>query len=77
MKHAGTRVEDAEYDLFQRTAASIGTTPSDALRIFIYSFNEYHGFPYPVRSRRMEVEPFQTEEDATRFATEFAMEALK
>lgn len=77
MKHAGTRVEDAEYDLFQRTAASIGTTPSDALRIFIYSFNEYHGFPYPVRSRRMEVEPFQTEEDATRFATELAIEALK
>ena len=77
MKYAGTRVEDAEYDLFQRTAASIGTTPSDALRIFIYSFNEYHGFPYTVRSRRMEVEPFQTEEDATRFATELAMEALK
>ena len=41
MKHAGTRVEDAEYDLFQRTAASIGITPSDALRIFIYSFNDY------------------------------------
>lgn len=77
MKHAGTRVEDAEYDLFQRTAANIGITPSDALRIFIYSFNDYHGFPYPVRSRRMEVEPFQTEEDATRFATELAMEALK
>ena len=77
MKHAGTRVEDAEYDLFQRTAASIGITPSDALRIFIYSFNDYHGFPYPVRSRRMEVEPFQTEEDATRFATELAMETLK
>ena len=77
MKQASTRVEDAAYDLFQRTAASIGTTPSDALRIFIYSFNEYHGFPYPVRSRRMEVEPFQTEEDATRFATELAMEALK
>ena len=77
MKYAGTRVEDAEYDLFQRTAASIGTTPSDALRIFIYSFNDYHGFPYPVRNCRMEVEPFQTEEDATRFATELAMEALK
>ena len=75
MKQASTRVEDAAYDLFQRTAASIGTTPSDALRIFIYSFNDYHGFPYPVRSRRMEVEAFQTEEDATRFATELAMEA--
>ena len=75
MKQASTRVEDAAYDLFQRPAASIGTTPSDALRIFIYSFNDYHGFPYPVRSRRMEVEAFQTEEDATRFATELAMEA--
>ena len=77
MKQASTRVEDAEYDLFQKTAASIGTTPSDALRIFIYSFNDYHGFPYPVRSRRMEVEAFQTEEDATRFATELAMEAIQ
>ena len=77
MKQASTRVEDAAYDLFQKTAASIGTTPSDALRIFIYSFNDYHGFPYPVRSRRMEVEAFQTEEDATRFATELAMEAIQ
>ena len=72
MKQASTRVEDAAYDLFQKTAASIGTTPSDALRIFIYSFNDYHGVPYPVRSHRMEVEAFQTEEDATRFATELA-----
>ncbi|MBQ8094403.1 MAG: translation repressor RelB [Clostridia bacterium] len=77
MKQASTRVEDAAYDLFQKTAASIGTTPSDALRIFIYSFNDYHGFPYPVRSRRMEVEAFQTEEDATRFATELAMEVIQ
>ena len=77
MKQAATRVEDEEYELFQKTAASIGTTPSDALRIFIYSFNDYHGFPYPVRSRRMEIEAFQTEEDATRFATDFAMEALR
>ena len=45
MRQAVTRVEDEEYELFQKTAASIGTTPSDALRIFIYSFNDYHGFP--------------------------------
>ena len=32
---------------------------------------------YPVRSRRMEIEAFQTEEDATRFATDLAMEALR
>lgn len=77
MRQAATRVEDSEYILFQKTAASIGTTTADALRMFIYAFNDYHGFPYPVQSRRMQVEAFETEEDATRFATELAMETLQ
>ena len=77
MKQAATRIEDAEYDLFQKTAASLGTTTADALRIFIYSFNDHHGFPYPVQSRRMKIEAFETEEEATRFATDLAMETLK
>ena len=38
MKQAVTRVEDKEYDLFQETAANIGTTTADALRMFIYAF---------------------------------------
>ena len=54
MKQAATRIEDKEYELFQKTAASVGTTTADALRIFIYSFNDHHGFPYPVQSRRMQ-----------------------
>ena len=77
MKQAVTRVEDKEYDLFQETAANIGTTTADALRMFIYAFNDHHGFPYAVQSRRMQVEAFETEEEATRFATDYAMEALK
>ena len=77
MRQAATRIEDSEYDLLQRTAASIGTTTSDVLRMFIYAFNDHHGFPYPVQSRRMQIEAFTTEEDATRFATELAMETLK
>ena len=77
MKQAATRIEDQEYELFQRTAANIGTTTADVLRMFIYAFNDHHGFPYPVQSRRMEVEAFETEEDATRFATDLAMEAFK
>ena len=77
MRQAATRIEDSEYDLFQRTAASIGTTTSDVLRMFIYAFNDHHGFPYPVQSRRMQIEAFTTEEVATRFATELAMETLK
>ncbi|MBQ9058346.1 MAG: hypothetical protein IJ125_04100 [Atopobiaceae bacterium] len=76
MRQATTRVEDAEYELFQQTAANIGTTTSDALRMFIYAFNDHHGFPYPVRSKRMKVEAFETEEDATRFATDLALEML-
>ena len=70
MKQAATRIEDEEYELFQKTAASIGTTTADALRIFIYSFNDHH----PVQSRRMQTEAFETEEEATRFATDLAME---
>lgn len=77
MKQATTRVDDLEYELFQRTATNIGTTTSDALRMFIYAFNDHHGFPYLVQSKRMLVEAFDTEEEATKFATDFAMEALK
>lgn len=77
MKQAATRIDDREYELFQKTAASIGTTTADALRMFIYAFNDHHGFPYPVQSKRMEIEAFETEEDATRFATELALEKLK
>lgn len=77
MKQAATRIEDQEYELFQKTAANIGTTAADALRMFIYAFNDHHGFPYLVQSRRMQLEAFETEEDATKFATELAMEAIK
>lgn len=76
MKQAVTRVEDAEYELFQKTATSLGTTPSDALRMFIYAFNDHHGFPYAVQSRRMQVEAFETEEEATEFATNLAEEIM-
>ena len=77
MKQAATRIEDKEYELFQKTAANIGTTTADALRMFIYAFNDHHGFPYIVQSRRMQLEAFETEEDATKFATYMALEALK
>lgn len=56
---------------------AIGTTTADALCMFIYAFNDHHGFPYPVQSRRMQVEPFDTEEEATEFATDIALEMIK
>ena len=76
MKQAVTRVEDSEYELFQKTASSLGTTPSDVLRMFIYAFNDHHGFPYAVQSRRLQVEAFGSEEEATKFATDLAMETI-
>ena len=77
MKQAATRIDGQEYELFQKTAANIGTTTADALRMFIYAFNDHHGFPYPVQSKRMQLEAFETEEEATKFATDLAMEAFK
>lgn len=77
MKQATTRIEDNEYELFQQTAANIGTTTSDVLRMFIYAFNDHHGFPYPVKSLRMQPEPFETEEDATDFITKLSLEAIQ
>ena len=76
MMQATTRVSDEQYEVFKQTAAAIGTTPADALRMFIHAFNERHGFPYEVTTSKPIVEPFSTEEEATRFATSIAMETL-
>ncbi len=77
MKQAVTRAEDKEYDLFQETAANIGTTTSDALHIFIYAFNDYHGFRYSFQSHRIQVQPFETKKEATEFTTDLAMEIME
>lgn len=72
-----TRVDDEQGELFKETAKRLGTTPSDALRMFVASFNACGGFPYEVRlSEPLSVEPFQTEEEATDFATAYAEELL-
>lgn len=76
MRQTATRVDDEQYELFKATTRSIGTTPADALRMFIYAFNEHRGFPYEVRTSKPVVEPFDSEEDATRFATSLSMGVL-
>ena len=45
--------------------------------MFIYAFNDHHGFPYPVQSRRMLIEAFEMEEEAMDFATDLAMEMME
>ncbi|EEJ54623.1 type II toxin-antitoxin system RelB/DinJ family antitoxin [Mobiluncus mulieris] len=77
LKQAVTRVEEQQYELFRRTTRELGTTPADALRMFIYAFNSHRGFPYEVRSLQpVDVEPFTNEADATRFATTLSLEAI-
>ena len=76
LKQAVTRVEQSQYDLFKETTARIGTTPADALRMFIYAFNENRGFPYQPRSRVTAPAPYQTEDEATDELYRLGMEAL-
>lgn len=44
-----TKLPMEEKELFTETAESLGMTPSAAIRIFVRKFNEYQGFPFPVR----------------------------
>lgn len=63
-----TRVSDQQAELFKDTAARLGTTASDVLRMFIASFNAAGGFPY--------AEPFDSEREATDFADAMSMRML-
>ncbi|MCL2735456.1 MAG: hypothetical protein FWD75_02355 [Propionibacteriaceae bacterium] len=44
-----TRVEKAQDQLFRETTRRLGTTPADALRVFVAAFNQNRGFPFDVR----------------------------
>ncbi|MDR1422437.1 MAG: hypothetical protein LBI64_06195, partial [Coriobacteriales bacterium] len=44
-----TKLPVDEKKLFTETAASLGMTPSAAIRVFVCKFNEYQGFPFAVR----------------------------
>ena len=41
-----TKVTKSEKDAFVKTCAQIGTTPSNALRMFVSAFNRRGGFPF-------------------------------
>ena len=68
-----TRGDDEQAALFKETTRQLGTTPADALRMFISAFNDYRGFPYEVRLPRNDVEPFASERDATEYASRLAL----
>lgn len=75
-----TRVDDYEAERFRETTRQLGTTPSDALRIFVSSFNAHRGFPFEIRlpeSAALPVEPFESEADAADFSDHLAMEMMR
>ena len=75
-KQLATRVAEEEERRFREITRAIGTTPSDALRMFISQFNLVGGFPYTPRIQPVEVEAFDTEEDAAQFATHLARKMI-
>lgn len=71
-KQIATRVAVDEERRFREITRALGTTPSDALRMFVSAFNLAGGFPYTPRLRPVEVEAFDNEADAARFSTALA-----
>ena len=63
-----TRVDESQDRMFREVTRRLGTTPADAMRVFVAAFNQHRGFPFDVQLPP-DVEPFATEEDATDFAS--------
>jgi DNA-damage-inducible protein J len=61
-----TRLDEDQDRLFRETARRLGTTPADAMRVFVAAFNAHRGFPFDVRLST-EAKPFETEEEADEF----------
>jgi len=70
-----TRVDEQQNRKFREITRAIGTTPADALRIFIASFNTEGGFPFDVKIKKT-VEAFENEEEATSFATKVSRRTI-
>jgi DNA-damage-inducible protein J len=76
-KQLATRVDAEQEKKFRETTYRLGTTPADALRMFIATFNECRGFPYDVRiMTKTEAEPFDNEDDAVDFATRISKRTI-
>ena len=66
MVQLATRVDDASGEKFKSITKRLGTTPADAMRMFVMAFNANQGFPYDVRLSASS-EPFRTEDEALDF----------
>jgi DNA-damage-inducible protein J len=71
-----TRVDQEQNRKFRATTKKLGTTPADALRMFIAAFNAEGGFPYQPKLKAPVVEAFDNEEDAADFASHLAQRMI-
>ena len=46
METITAKVKDSEKTLFKETCDNIGTSPSNAIRMFVSAFNKRGGFPF-------------------------------
>lgn len=76
MVQLATRVDDAVGETFKSLTKQLGTTPADAMRMFVMAFNANQGFPYEVRVNRPAVEPFSSEEEALNFVGDMSSELI-
>jgi len=76
-KQIATRVTEDDERRFREITRALGTTPSDALRMFVSAFNLAGGFPYTPRLQLVEVEAFDNEADAARISTALARKMIE
>jgi DNA-damage-inducible protein J len=59
-----TRVETREKEEFEKKTAALGTTPANAIKMFVRAFNERGGFPFdtstPYANQRLSAEAEQS-----------------
>ena len=72
------RLDSKQNDLFRSLTKQLGTTPADALRMFVYAFNAAGGFPYSVRVNvKSPAEPLESEQEAIDFTTRMTNKLLQ
>ena len=75
MVQLATRVDDASGATFKELTRELGTTPADAMRMFVMAFNARRGFPYEVRLEQP-VTPLANEAEALDFIDDLSSEMI-
>jgi len=65
MENLNVKIDAEDKRLFSEFTHEMGTTPSNAVRMFVRAFNEYRGFPFDTsRPYRLSAEALRSYEEA-------------